>query len=225
MSEFNKFANTYDELLNKSLKISGENHEYYSEKRICHFITYASNKENFKLNSVLDFGCGIGNFYSSVLSNIPNIDYLGVDVSKDSITIAKNKFKSNRFKQLSEYEPNNNFSSIYSNGVFHHIKPNLRKEALNYIFNSLKITGFFSFWENNPFNLGTRYIMSQNPFDRDAQLISPSKARGLLKQVGFNIVSTNYYFYFPRCLNLLRRFEFMLKKIPLGAQYNIIATK
>lgn len=225
MTEFNKFAKSYDELLNKSLKISGENHEYYSDKRICHFINYASNKENFEFNSLLDFGCGIGNFYNSVLSNIPNIDYLGVDVSSESIIIARNKFGSNRFKQISEYEPNNNFSSIYSNGVFHHIKPKLREEALNYIYNSLMSNGFFSFWENNPLNLGTRYIMSQNPFDKDAHLVSPRKAKELLKQVGFNIVSTNYYFYFPRFLNLLRRFEFMLKKIPLGAQYNIIATK
>jgi trans-aconitate methyltransferase len=225
MSEFNKFAKNYDELLNRSLKISGENHEYFSEKRISQLINYAKNKENFSFSSLLDFGCGVGNFYNAVLSHIPDIDYLGVDVSIDSINTAKGKFSSSQFKHLREYEPNNNFSCIYSNGVFHHIKPNQREKFLNYIYNSLNINGFFSFWENNPYNLGTRYIMSKNPFDKDAQLISPSKVRGLLKQVGFNIVSTNYYFYFPRCLNLLRRFEFMLKKIPLGAQYNIIATK
>ena len=195
MSEFNKFAKNYDELLNKSLIISGENHEYFSEKRIIQLINYAKIKEYFCFNSLLDFGCGVGNFYNGVLSHLPDIDYLGVDVSNDSINIAKEKFRAIHFKNLSEYEPNNNFSCIYSNGVFHHIKPDQRKKSLNCIYNSLEKNGFFSFWENNPYNLGTRYIMSKNPFDKDAQLLSPRKAKDLLEKVGFNIVSTNYFFF------------------------------
>ncbi|MEO8211278.1 MAG: class I SAM-dependent methyltransferase, partial [bacterium] len=106
------------------------------------------------------------------------------------------------------------------------IEPDNRIEALKAIYTYLKPSGVFSFFENNPWNIGTRIIMKRIPFDRDAQPINPIKADQLLKIAGFKkIASTRYLFYFPRILSFLRFTEKFMVKIPFGAQYGIILQK
>src|SRR6059036_11455 len=44
-----------------------------------------------------------------------------------------------------------------------------------------------SFWENNPWNPGTRLVMSRIPFDRDAVPLSPPEVRRLVLTAGFRL--------------------------------------
>jgi hypothetical protein len=67
--------------------------------------------------------------------------------------------------------------------------------------------------------------MSRIPFDRDADLLSPRAARRLLMQAGFEILSTDYLFVFPRVLAALRPIELRLTRVPAGAQYMVLARK
>ena len=83
----------------------------------------------------------------------------------------------------------------------------------------------FALWENNPWNPGTRYIMSRVPFDRDAIVITPFEARRLLRDAGFEIISTDYLFVFPHLLRALRPLERLLTPFPLGGQYLVLARK
>ena len=106
----------------------------------------------------------------------------------------------------------------FCNGVFHHIPPAQRPGALDYIRRSLKPGGLFALWENNPWNPGTRYVMSRIPFDSDAILVWPRQARALLRTAGFDILRTDFLFVFPRALRSLRGFEASLSRLPLGAQ-------
>jgi len=59
---------------------------------------------------------------------------------------------------------------------------------LKNILGALKPGGLFAFWENNPWNPGTRIVMSRIPFDRDAEIISPPAAKRLLRRAGFSIL-------------------------------------
>jgi hypothetical protein len=93
------------------------------------------------------------------------------------------------------------------------------------VYRSLKPGGLFAFWENNPWNPGTRLIMSRVSFDRDAITLAPPEARQLLRGVGFDIVHTTSAFYFPRALRWCRVMEPMLAPIPLGGQYMVLARK
>jgi hypothetical protein len=63
--------------------------------------------------------------------------------------------------------------------------------------------GIFAFWENNPWNPGTRYVMSRIPFDRDAITVSAIEARGLLRAGGFEVIRTDFLFIFPKFLSWL----------------------
>lgn len=225
MSEFDQFALSYNNHLNKSLRVSGENYTYFAKQRIQKLNLHLKKLGNENLKSLIDFGCGTGNFYQFATENFNNLRYLGVDTSIESIRVAKSKNNNSSFKTIDEYLPDSSFSCAYSNGVFHHIAPLKRVKALRYIHNSLTNEGLFSFWENNPYNFGTRYIMSKNPFDKHANLLSFSLAKKLLKTAGFEIISVDFYFYFPSKLKKLRFIETLLKKIPFGAQYQILARK
>ncbi len=114
---------------------------------------------------------------------------------------------------------------VYCNGVFHHIPPAQRAQTVNYIWHSLRPGGLFALWENNPWNPGTRYVMSKIPFDHDAITLVPPEARDLLRQGGFEIIRTDFLFLFPKPLKSLRWIEPWLRAMPLGGQYQVLCRK
>jgi SAM-dependent methyltransferase len=113
----------------------------------------------------------------------------------------------------------------YCNGVFHHIPPAGRDAAARDVFRWLRPGGAFALWENNPWNPGTRLVMSRIPFDRDAITLSYLEAQALLRRAGFRAVATSFHFFFPSALRALRRAEPWLERVPFGAQYCVLARK
>ncbi len=56
-------------------------------------------------------------------------------------------------------------------------------------------------------------------------MLAPHQARALLRSTGFKIADTNYLFVFPRLLAWFRRLEPYMFRIPIGAQYLVVARK
>jgi SAM-dependent methyltransferase len=129
------------------------------------------------------------------------------------------------FIPLAEYRPIGHFDLVFCNGVFHHISPGNRVAAIETVYSSLRPGGLFAFWENNPWNPGARYVMRRIPFDQDAVTLSPPAARRLLREHGFEVMRTDFLFFFPRPLSWLRCLEPHLASLPLGAQYEILCRK
>jgi hypothetical protein len=109
--------------------------------------------------------------------------------------------------------------------VFHHILPPQRPEALALVNKALRPGGLFSFWENSPWSLATRYVMSRCEFDRDAIMLTPPEARALLRNGGFEILRTDFRFIFPRALRAFRKIEDFVYRLPLGTQYQVLCRK
>jgi SAM-dependent methyltransferase len=124
-----------------------------------------------------------------------------------------------------QYVPGAAIDLAFSNGVFHHIRPADRPSTIDYIYRALRPGGIFALWENNPWNPGTRYVMSRIPFDRDTTPLSASETRGLLRAGGFEILRTDYLFVFPRFCSWFRALEPRLSGLPLGAQYQVLCRK
>lgn len=77
-------------------------------------------------------------------------------------------------------------------------------------------------YENNPWNPGTRYVMSRCRFDRDAITLSPTETRQRMKAAGFELIDTRYLFFFPSFLAWFRPLEPWLSAVPMGAQYVVL---
>ena len=130
-----------------------------------------------------------------------------------------------KFMALDQYEPGGNIDLAFCNGVFHHIAPDDRSAAVGFVYGSLRPGALFAMWENNPWNPGTRYVMSRCPFDKDAKMLRPSEARRMLHAAGFEIVSTTFMFIFPRSLGWMRGIEPLLSRLPIGGQYQVLCRK
>jgi SAM-dependent methyltransferase len=226
-AEFDYFAAQYDAALNQGISLSGENKDYFAHRRIAWLSSWLSTQPD-KINSVLDFGCGTGSATRHLFDLLAPEAVLGADISQQSLNIAARLHQEEsraRFVSLDQYEPNEKYDLAFCNGVFHHIPPAERAVAIDYIYRSLLPGGVFSFWENNPWNPATLYVMSRCPFDRDAETLTPPEARSLLQAGGFEVIQTDFLFIFPRMLRWLRGIEPLVARLPLGTQYQVLCRK
>jgi SAM-dependent methyltransferase len=223
---FDTYATNYDDALARGLSVSGEDKEYFARKRV-EWLARCLRHLSVTPESIMDFGCGTGSASPFFLSILRASAIVGVDLSAASLQIARKVHGTERthFLHLDQYQPRQGIDLVFCNGVFHHIPRSGCAGAIDYVRRSLRPGGIFAFWENNPWNLGTRYVMSRIPFDRDAITLSASKARGLLREGGFEILRTDFLFIFPRPLRWLRTVEPFVSRFPLGAQYQILCRK
>lgn len=223
---FDKYADDYDAALAEGLSVSGEDKDYFARGRVAWLlrrlqVVQASTKV------ILDFGCGIGSS-APILRSMPGVQsYFGIDQSVGLLEKARRQYANehNRFLSIEQHQPDGTVDLVFSNGVFHHIPLAERAGAVDHVYQSLKAGGIFALWENNPWNPGTRYVMSRIPFDRDAITLSSSATRALLRARGFRILRTDYLFIFPKVLSALRWSEAYVSWLPLGAQYLVLAQK
>ena len=224
--EFDKYADSYDSALVEALAVSGEDKTYFARGRIA-WLAGCLRELKTSPKFVLDYGCGTGSSTPFFFDLIDAKFILGTDISPRSLEIAKQNYGSNQaqFLLFDQHEPSGQFDLGFCNGVFHHIPTNERRNAVDYIFHSLCPGGLFAFWENNPWNPGTRFVMSRCAFDHDAITLTASEARCMLQAGGFEILRTDFLFIFPRILGSLRCVEPLIARLPLGAQYQVLCRK
>ncbi len=152
---------------------------------------------------------------------------LGIDVSARSIEVAKRACSRPEasFLTFAEHRPDGAVDLAFCNGVFHHIPPAERAAAVKHVWDSLAPGGVWAFWENNPYNPGTQWLMSRLPFDRGVVKIAASGARRLLEAGGFEILRTDHLFVFPKLLSRCAGWNRALAGLPVGAQYVVVARK
>jgi len=76
--------------------------------------------------SILDVGCGIGHLYSYLLSKLGAVDYTGVDVIKESVAYASQKYPEARFicRDILREDLDMKFDYVLINVVFNNAIPN-----------------------------------------------------------------------------------------------------
>jgi SAM-dependent methyltransferase len=223
---FDEYAVAYEGALANAIAPSGESREYFAEGRVA-WLSRCLIECGEKPGALLDFGCGDGATTPLLLAVLHADSAIGVDVSAKSLAIARKNHATPqiRFDSIGEFQPSGKMDLAYCNGVFHHIAPAHRAEALALVIRALRMGGLFSFWENNPWSLATRYVMSRCAFDCDAITLTPPEARRLLRAGGFEILRTDFRFIFPRILRALRKIEGLVYRLPLGTQYQILCRR
>ena len=221
---FDDYADDYEQALNKGVALSGESPDYFAEQRVDYTASWLKELGVGSPLRVADFGCGVGSHTPHFRRSFPEARLLGLDVSAGSINRARALHGEHAsFEILNEFERLREHDLVYCNGVFHHIVPEDRLGWAVRVGEMLAPGGYFALWENNPWNPGTRIVMRRIPFDRGAIPLTAAESRSLLVAAGFKIVGTRYRFYFPRVLSALRPVERFGERLPLGAQYCVLA--
>jgi len=224
---FDQFASDYRSIHNENIALSGQSSEYFAEYKIKELARILKNKEI----NILDFGCGDG--ISAIFFNtyFPNAHYTGIDISADSIEIAKKRGLPNTtfltFDGTTIPFEAQSFDLIFTSCVFHHIAPTYHHDLLTQIRNLLTLEGQFVIFEHNPFNPITLKIVNDCIFDKDAILINAFEMKSKFSKAGFRKTSTTFTLFFPRkyFFNHLLFLEKYLSFIPLGGQYYTIGKK
>lgn len=223
--DFDRSAANYDEQLQRGLSISGETKEFFALERV-KWLRHRLGRLGFQAADCLDFGCGIGTATPYFFDVLNASTLVGTDPSEYSLEIARSNWKSReaQFVRPEAVAPGS-IDLAFCNGVFHHIDPVNRADAVSLVYRSLRPGGVFALWENNPWNPLTRLSMARVPFDADAIMLWPGETRRLLGQCGFEVLFTDYKFFFPRPLAALRFLEPGLRRCVMGAQYLVMGKK
>ena len=226
VNTFDAYAHDYDAALNRGLAVSGEDKTFFATGRI-RWLSRCLARRQFAPQTVLDYGCGTGTATPLFLDILRAERVVGVDLSARSLEVARRTHEGLpvEYRLTDQYVPEGTIDLAFCNGVFHHVAPHERGRVADYIARCLRPGGLLALWENNPWNPGTRYVMSRIPFDRDAVPLSARQSRSLVRSARLEPLRTDYCFIFPRFLRVLRFLERFFVKLPLGAQYQVLARK
>jgi SAM-dependent methyltransferase len=226
-ARFDQLSGSYDELLRDPIRdrFTGAESAFFHHRKRDLIRDYFRRRSIDAANlSYLDFGCGKGELLSSLSSDFRRA--AGCDISAgmiESVQGVETRLQQHPMKIPFE---DASFDFVTAVCVYHHVPLESRLDLTREIYRAVKPGGIFGLIEHNPLNPATRLIVSRTPVDADAILLHSSESRGLLKSAGFTVDEQEYFLYLPE--KLYRRGTFVeriLRKVPLGGQYAIFATK
>lgn len=218
-SEFDAHAGSYEQEHRSSIAASGEDPAYFHDYKLA-----CLQRRGFDTNApLLDFGCGIGNLTERFVASFREVH--GYDPSRKSLAIARERAPGATLHEDISTIPRNHFATAVLSGVLHHVQPSDRIDLLRTVRGLLRPGGRIVVFEHNPLNPVTRRAVAACAFDDDAILLWPWEAREVLASAGFRDVSLDYIVFFPKPLAFLRPFEPKLRRLMLGAQQMLIATR
>ena len=212
-AEFDRYAQSYEEMHAASIAASGESTEYfavYKQKFLERLLG-----EGFD-EPVLDFGCGIGNLTRFLTRSFKEVH--GYDPSSESAELARTRAPGATFFDDPEALPKNHYGAAVLANVLHHVPPPNRPGLMEIVASTLSPGGKLIVFEHNPLNPLTRKVVAACPFDENAELLYPWMTKKLLRGAGLKRVALDYIVFFPHGLAKMRPLEPSLAWLPLGAQ-------
>lgn len=226
-TEFDKFADEYQNIHRSNIRTSGEEPEFFARYKIADVAALVGNRE-LELN-ILDFGAGVGTSVPHFRTMLPRSRLTCLDVSAKSLDIARERYSEEaefiEFDGMTLPFPNDTFDVVFSACVFHHIPHSEHQALLVDLHRVLKPGGLCVIFEHNPFNPLTVRVVNTCPFDENAVLIEAAGFSQRLRDAGFSRVMRRYRIFFPGALRRLRFLEAFLTWLPLGAQYYVVGRK
>jgi ubiquinone/menaquinone biosynthesis C-methylase UbiE len=177
----NRDSKSYDELWNKEWKVSTEvGPSFKTRSRI---IKSLIKKYSNKSKSILDCGCGNGDFLKAL--EMEGYKVSGSDFSSESVHITKSKIKGNVFQMdLTKKIPKKKYDLIICSEVLEHIKS--EDVAVSNINKLLNPNGFLIV--SSPFL--KKYWSRHDEFAGHFRRYEPGELENLLKKNNFKIIKS-----------------------------------
>jgi len=225
-AEFDAYSSSYDAAVNDAIAFSGLKVDYFTRVK-ADYLTDLITKHfgDARRSSVLDVGCGVGNFHQLLSDRVGSIT--GVDVSKVCINHARTRNPGVRYETYSgERLPFDDaiFDVVFTVCVMHHVPPAQWPLFVAEMKRVLKPGGMVAVFEHNPRNPLTQRIVSNCVFDKNAVLLRSEETRSLIRKAGFTNLVERFIISIPPSGKFLRTVDLMLGRLPLGAQYFIKAS-
>jgi SAM-dependent methyltransferase len=223
MAEFDQYKDKYEEIIERSIRIGGKSHDFYTKAKADYFIGLLRKLHPDQRNiSLLDIGCGHGAIHPFVASSTGKIT--GIDTAGEVIELAKKQNPANDyfvFDGARIAAADRSFDAALMICVMHHVPPpqwvGLLKEARRVLAPGGSLTVF----EHNPLNPLTQYVVRSNVIDKDAMLLRKGLLERLMREAGFSTLESRFILLTPFDNPIARQIEKAMGAIPLGAQYYV----
>ena len=219
--EFDRYKESYDDAVNRAIAFSGQKVESFTRAKADDLLrTIAAHFKAPRQLSLLDVGCGIGNYHPLLRPLVGSIN--GVDVSSACVAKAKER---NPTVSYAAYDgdhlpyPDNQFDVTFCICVLHHVPPDRWSQFVGEMHRVTRTGGLVVIYEHNPKNPLTRKVVRDCAFDRDAVLLTIAQTRALLTAAGCLDVTTRSILTLPPIGGFVEKLDGLFARLPLGSQY------
>ena len=221
MSEFDAYAGSYDDAVNRSLAFLGAKVDYFTKVKAAYLLDLLGNHfGQTKGLNLLDVGCGVGNYHALVGGEIGTLS--GTDLSAACLAEAATRNPGVSYQPYDGQRlpyADNQFDAAVTICVMHHVPPAQWPAFAAEMKRVVRPGGLATVFEHNPFNPLTRRVVNNCEFDADAVLLRPGQTRKLLAGAGFGKVRSRSILSIPSFGKVTRGLDLALGHMPLGAQY------
>jgi SAM-dependent methyltransferase len=201
-ADFDRFADEYRALHQRSISASGESPEYFAEYKIVDLKRIVG-AGDIDTGRFLDVGAGIGASVPYFRTHFPRAHLICIDVSMRSLRIGIERCAGNgsfvAFDGRRLPFDDAAFDCVFANCVFHHIAPADQRALLQDLRRVLKRDGHVVIYEHNPLNPLTLRAVNACEFDRNARLIRAGASRRRSPPRGSGSSKPSTACSFPEC--------------------------
>jgi 2-polyprenyl-3-methyl-5-hydroxy-6-metoxy-1,4-benzoquinol methylase len=224
VAEFDAVASNYEQLVDGSIGITGENSDYFAAYKARYVSTQVVDSSDGANAKILDYGCGVGLLAGHLKRCLPHKQIDGYDPSENSLLRIDAALRSQGVFTSRLAEIGEDYGIIILANVLHHVDPDERRVVISEVASHLAPGGKLAIFEHNPLNPLTRWAVARCPFDEGVALLPVGEVSSLLTP-GLEFLGRDYIVFFPKWLSGLRVFESFLNWCPAGAQHVTVARK
>jgi SAM-dependent methyltransferase len=206
---------------------SGKDAEYFTQMKARALIDLARRRVADPATlTALDVGCGVGVTDRHLVDAFARV--IGVDIFDgvlERAAIANPQADYRLYDGRTLPLDGGSVDVAFAICVMHHVPPDRWNQFASEMARVLRPGGIAAIFEHNPLNPLTRRVVANCVFDEDAVLLRRRRAAGLLRQAGLVPCEDRYIAFLPFGGKAVAPIEAALRRVPLGAQYYVSATR
>ena len=220
-ADFDAYANSYDDDVNRSIGFIGAEHEFFVEAKARTLLELVRARLGAPRSvTALDVGCGPGLTDAALDGAFAKL--AGVDVSPSILERAAERNAGVEY-HLSDGRrlpfDDGSFDVTFAICVLHHVPPSERDSFLAEMARVTASPGIVAVFEHNPLNPLTRLAVRNCSFDHGVRLVMPGELSHRLAGTGARVTDRRFIVFIPWRSRILAAAERGLRWLPLGGQY------
>lgn len=224
---FDSVSQSYSRLVEEAVAVPGFSADFFTKVK-ADYIQDLSEQHFGRTSAltVLDIGCGIGNFHGPLLPLFGQLE--AADISRSSLDLAAARYPAVRYSHYDGARlpyADASFDMAFTVCVMHHVPSADWPRFVAEMHRVVKPGGLALAFEHNPRNPLTMRTVNRCPFDEGAELLMPQRMVELFKGPGFFDLSVRSIISVPPAGTFLRRIDKLFGRLPLGAQYYLAAKR